>query len=70
MSDSVNQLMNDEAVCRTAPATPGLSNIWGGDRQTCMHTYTHFNTMNRPGLRAGSIENPKKFSNRLDPGKK
>ena len=26
MSDSVNQLMNYEAVCRTAPATPGLSN--------------------------------------------
>ena len=25
MSDSVNQLINHEAVCRTAPATPGLS---------------------------------------------
>ena len=24
MTDSVNQLMNDEAVYRTAPATPGL----------------------------------------------
>ena len=22
-----------------------------------MHTHTHFNTVNRPGLRAGSIEN-------------
>ena len=22
--DSVNELINDEAVCRTAPATPGL----------------------------------------------
>ena len=27
MSDSINQLINDEAVCRTAPATPGLSII-------------------------------------------
>ena len=27
------------------------------DRQTHIHTYTHFNTVNRPGLRAGSIEN-------------
>ena len=25
MNESINQLINDEAVCRTAPATPGLS---------------------------------------------
>jgi hypothetical protein len=25
----MNQLINDEAVCRTAPATPGLSKKWG-----------------------------------------
>ena len=25
MNQSINQLINDEAVCRTAPATPGLS---------------------------------------------
>ena len=24
MTESINQLMNDKAVCRTAPATPGL----------------------------------------------
>ena len=30
MTESVNQLMNDEAVCRTAPATPGLLIMgWG-----------------------------------------
>ena len=28
MTDSVNELMNDEAVYRTAPATPGLLNTW------------------------------------------
>ena len=32
MSDSVNQLINDKAVCRIAPATPGLlkrpNSIW------------------------------------------
>ena len=27
MTDLINQLMNDEAVYRTAPATPGLLNI-------------------------------------------
>ena len=27
MKESINQLINDEAVRRTAPATPGLSNI-------------------------------------------
>ena len=26
MSDLINELMSNEAVCRTAPATPGLSN--------------------------------------------
>ena len=28
-----------------------------GRGQTNIHTHTHFNTVNRPGLRAGSIEN-------------
>ena len=27
VTESVNQLINDEAVYRTAPATPGLLNI-------------------------------------------
>ena len=27
MNQSINQSMNDEAVYRTAPATPGLLNI-------------------------------------------
>ena len=27
MTDLINQLMNDKAVYRTAPATPGLLNI-------------------------------------------
>ena len=27
MTDLINQLMNDEAVYRTAPATPGLLTI-------------------------------------------
>ena len=27
MSESINQLINDGCVCRTAPATPGLLNI-------------------------------------------
>ena len=26
MTESVNQLISDEGVCRTAPATPGLLN--------------------------------------------
>ena len=52
----MNQLINHEAVYRTAPATPGLLNIWG---HAYKHTYRHFNTVNRPGLRAGSIEKQK-----------
>ena len=28
MSDLINQSMNDKAVYRTAPATPGLLNIY------------------------------------------
>ena len=31
-------------------------NIWGGDMHTNIHTCRHFNTVNQPGLRAGSIE--------------
>ena len=27
MNRLINESMSDEAVCRTAPATPGLSNI-------------------------------------------
>ena len=27
MTDSINLLINDKGVCRTAPATPGLLNI-------------------------------------------
>ena len=27
MTELMNQLINDEAVCRTAPATPGLLTI-------------------------------------------
>ena len=27
MSQLANELMNDEGVCRTAPATPGMLNI-------------------------------------------
>ena len=26
----ISLLINDEAVCKTAPATPGLLNIWYG----------------------------------------
>ena len=29
MTELINQLMSDEAVCRTAPATPGLLNSVG-----------------------------------------
>ena len=36
----------------------GLEKIYG-DRHPDIQTDTHFNTMNRPGLRAGPIENPK-----------
>ena len=36
----------------------GTKNIWGQtDRQTDKHADRHINTMNRPGLRAGPIEN-------------
>ena len=30
IAHSINQLMNDEGVCRTAPATPGLliTRVW------------------------------------------
>ena len=50
----------------------GLEKIFG-DRHTYTHTQTHrhFNTVNRPGLRAGSIENTKTkkiFFNKLDKG--
>ena len=35
MTHSVNELINHEAVCRTAPATPGLSkSVQGGGGQT------------------------------------
>ena len=41
----MNQLMNDKAVYRTAPATPGLLKIWRGSiiawlvgcRRCCCH---------------------------------
>ena len=36
---SVAELISDEAVYRTAPATPGLLNIL--DVQTHKHTHTH-----------------------------
>ena len=35
MSDLINQSVNDEAVCRTAPATQGLSKI---HTLKCPHT--------------------------------
>ena len=45
--------MNDEAVCRTAPATPGLLKIaWEGDTQT--HTRTDIATT-RPNRPSGPI---------------
>ena len=31
LTHSLNELMNDKAVCRTAPAKPGLSKIPGRD---------------------------------------
>ena len=34
MTQSITELVNDEAVCRTAPATPGLSNkYWSAARE-------------------------------------
>ena len=41
MSDSINQSMSDEAVCRTAPATPGLSNMHDKNLEY-FATYTQF----------------------------
>ena len=40
MTRLINQLMNDEAVYRTAPATPGLLNI--GLKGTIQKTFTKY----------------------------
>ena len=54
------------AECHLLPhsAMRGLEKIYGEgtDRQTRRHADTHFNTVNRPGLRAGSIENSQNLS--------
>ena len=46
MTHSVNQLINYEAVCRTAPATPGLSiNLFDGLGQGTLHVCLY-----KPGI--------------------
>ena len=50
MNQSMNQSMNDEAVCRTAPATPGLLNttpfIMGITTRPVPSRYIYFNQEN------------------------
>ena len=52
--DFKNQLMNNEGVCKTAPAAPGLLNI-GDDR-----TKGHNNLLISEYMR-GSLESPRKI---------
>ena len=49
--------MNDEAVYRTAPATPGLLITWKGDRQIDIYVYKlTWQLYERIGLRADSMK--------------
>ena len=49
MNHSINELINDEAVCRTAPATPGLS-IRGGLLSKGGCTFLYFFVCWKPSL--------------------
>ena len=42
MTHSLNQLINDKDVCRTAPATPGLLNIY-----TYIYIFLNLNSCHR-----------------------
>ena len=55
IGDSINQLISDKAVYRTAPATPGLIKIGQSGGASCRRVcYQNRYIFNRPGL-AGAV---------------
>ena len=50
MTDSINESINDEAVCRTAPATPGLLITSLGDSKEILRSHRATTGQDKPSM--------------------